>query len=581
MGSFNQAPESLSAIVENRLASHPDATTNHGGGLAFKMTPQHELVALISGGFANEKQYYEPAAETFVRLQDLVERVAAVEPEFVLKAAAYVRQEMHNRHFPVAVLALAASLPVFKGNGLLRFWTPEILRRPDEIKELIALWTTLHGDIGSEKRPTEARKAFPNGLKKGIAITLRRASAYSLLKYNGGKGRTTLGNAIRLVHPTPENPEQSAVFRFLTTEEVIPGASPMLDARKRIFAMKEPNDEVMSLIKTAGLTWENALSHFGNSAAIWNMIAPQLGFMAALRNLRNVLVAGADEAITHTIKLLTDAKEVAESKQYPFRFLSAYEVIESEIPGTNPRKAEVLEAIQTALELSTVSLPSLGESILIATDNSMSMDAPISQPKQRGKDREERPMSRKTMGNLFGAMAYRLCKRAYPMVYATDARLVELNRKDGIITNMRRMQAINVNHGTETWKIVRTLRDQKIRVDVIMVLSDMQGYGHHSVAAELAAYRREMGRPVRAIFVNLASYGTTSVPNNDPHSLFVSGWSVEMLKQVFGSVKTEEPRVTQIDSIREWVPRGMRSATPGAPEQAPTQDDDSVDADES
>ena len=51
--------------------------------------------------------------------------------------------------------------------------------------------------------------------------------------------------------------------------------------------------------------------------------------MAMLRNLRNMIKAGVSQKHhTWIIKKLTDDYAVANSKQFPFRFFSAYQVLE-------------------------------------------------------------------------------------------------------------------------------------------------------------------------------------------------------------------------------------------------------------
>ena len=54
----------------------------------------------------------------------------------------------------------------------------------------------------------------------------------------------------------------------------------------------------------------------------------KLPFMAMLRNLRNMIKAGISEKHHNwVIKKLTDEGSVIYSRQFPFRFFSAYEVL--------------------------------------------------------------------------------------------------------------------------------------------------------------------------------------------------------------------------------------------------------------
>ncbi|XP_053406458.1 telomerase protein component 1-like [Mercenaria mercenaria] len=78
-------------------------------------------------------------------------------------------------------------------------------------------------------------------------------------------------------------------------------------------------------------TWETQVSLKGNKASTWQELLDhkKLPFMAMLRNLRNLIKAGiSSKHHTGVIRRLTDERSVINSKQFPFRFFSAYEVLE-------------------------------------------------------------------------------------------------------------------------------------------------------------------------------------------------------------------------------------------------------------
>ncbi|KAK7488729.1 hypothetical protein BaRGS_00020026 [Batillaria attramentaria] len=77
-------------------------------------------------------------------------------------------------------------------------------------------------------------------------------------------------------------------------------------------------------------TWETQVSLKGNKAETWQDLLDhkKLPFMAMLRNLRNLIKAGI--SMKHhnmVIRRLTDQRQVVNSKQFPFRFFSAYQVL--------------------------------------------------------------------------------------------------------------------------------------------------------------------------------------------------------------------------------------------------------------
>ena len=59
-------------------------------------------------------------------------------------------------------------------------------------------------------------------------------------------------------------------------------------------------------------------------------VIPSMGYMALLRNLRNFDEAGiSDERARYVREVLADPERVAKSRQFPYRFWSAYKNVPS------------------------------------------------------------------------------------------------------------------------------------------------------------------------------------------------------------------------------------------------------------
>ena len=69
----------------------------------------------------------------------------------------------------------------------------------------------------------------------------------------------------------------------------------------------------------------------GNKAHVWEQLIDnkKLPYMAMLRNIRNMIKVGISEKHHQwVIKKLQDEGAVVNSKQFPFRFFTAYEVLD-------------------------------------------------------------------------------------------------------------------------------------------------------------------------------------------------------------------------------------------------------------
>lgn len=95
----------------------------------------------------------------------------------------------------------------------------------------------------------------------------------------------------------------------------------IFDSQKSNTRMKLPIPE----------TWETQISMKGNKASVWEQLIDnkKLPYMAMLRNLRNMIKSGISEKHHQwVIKKLKDEGAVVNSKQFPFRFFTAYEVLD-------------------------------------------------------------------------------------------------------------------------------------------------------------------------------------------------------------------------------------------------------------
>ncbi|KAF5895483.1 telomerase protein component 1-like, partial [Clarias magur] len=282
------------------------------------------------------------------------------DPEFLLKVAVYTRQELNIRVTANFLLALAAYLPNSKSH--LRRYFCSAVQLPSDWMEV----TRIHSTCFS--------RSLPSGLKKALADKFKQFSEYQLAKYNTCKHRCKHSkNKGKATELSPEKwnewgkllaAEPSALKGYLKLEQ-----RQAVDKKEKEFNMKklikqlhikEPAESVMSILGKkypadvrafwrSGLsgvwqseranqrmrlkqpdTWETLLSQKGNSATTWENLIDNnsLPFMAMLRNLRNLITQGI--SLKHHVKILkrlSSKSAVIQSRQFPFRFLSAYKVI--------------------------------------------------------------------------------------------------------------------------------------------------------------------------------------------------------------------------------------------------------------
>uniref|UniRef100_A0AAR2L1V2 TROVE domain-containing protein n=1 Tax=Pygocentrus nattereri TaxID=42514 RepID=A0AAR2L1V2_PYGNA len=254
--------------------------------------------------------------------------------------AVYTRQELNIRITANFLLALAAHLPESKPH--LRRYFGAAVQLPSDWLEVTRIYSVVSWGCFSS--------SLPSCLKKALVDKFKQFSEYQLAKYNTRK------------HRCKHNKKKRKVEMEMSKRRVVDKKQKEFNMKKLIkhLHIKQPAEMVMSILgkrypadlrafvrsglsgvwqsERAGQrmklkqlnTWETRLSLEGNNAAVWEKLIDDnsLPFMAMLRNLRNMITQGiSDKHHERILKRLTSKNAVIQSRQFPFRFLSAYKVI--------------------------------------------------------------------------------------------------------------------------------------------------------------------------------------------------------------------------------------------------------------
>lgn len=544
--------------VEKELENHPDKTTNYEGGLAFSMDRLSELYTRVVTCLVGEPKFYKEvdaqgnitANNQDSEILKLVKSVATEQPEFILQLASYARNQMNLRTIPQLLLVEASLIDNCK--PFVRAYTPDIVKRADEPGECLAYLITRIGHIGSRtpglmKPAKNQGHTVPKALMKGLRDGIHRfthfkgeVDAYQLAKYNRDNAAVKMFDVINLIHPKPVSEAESKLFKSVLDKSI-----------------------------ASANTWETTLSQwkekgFESKKAAWEHIIPDMPIMATLRNLRNFLEEGVGEASLSLVQTrLTTPKIIKNSKQFPFRFFSAYRELDN-LGGLKNHaegwKIKLVDALQTAMDISVENLPKLAGTTVIMADSSASMDANIS---------EKSKVQRSEIAMLLMAMSKTMCEESICIVYGEEAAVVNMSKRDGILTNMNKALRTEVGHSTEAWKALHYIRTSKIKADRFINFSDMQcynasdapkygdrqargSYDHYreSLASEYIHYLREV-QDAFMYSVDMAGYGTLQIPQDQPKAAIMAGWSEKMLNFI---PAFEADRATAVQYIQKIKP---------------------------
>lgn len=473
-------------------------TTNIAGGKAYTQDQRLELISILLTSFLQDK-YYQSANKEMERITNLVK----ADPLFAAKAAIVARNEYGMRSVSHAV---ASDVMRFaKGMPWVKFFLYDVVRRPDDMLEIISCHLARYGKEKTGKGGKKISRPLPNSLKTAFRHALEeKFDEYQLSKYRGeGKG-FSLVDLVNLVHPKARN---GAIAKLMKGELMSSG------------------------------TWETKLTQAGQNAenedekadlknAAWSELirTKKIGYFALLRNLRNIL-RDAPDCITETVDMLTDENLIRKSLVLPFRFTTALTEIRK-VSGSR----EVIRGINKALEISLKNVPFFPGKTLIAVDTSGSMAG--------------RPIE---IASLFGAVLYK-SNDSDLIRFSDDATYLTPNPDDSLHSIVGAIQ--NTRMGGTNFHSIFNLAARKY--DRIIILSDMQawinhGYSHSRPDKSLQQYRDKFDCNPHIYSIDLQGYGSMQFPEERVYAL--AGWS----EKIFDVMKVmEEDRgalIRKIESV--------------------------------
>lgn len=501
-----------------KILEKQDVTVNHEGAEAFRIPAEMELYTAVVTA-ALEEMFYEGKQDRIARIVELVPKV---DPVFVAKLAVYARREMNLRSIPMVLLVELAK--VHSGDSLVSKAVSGTVLRADEISQLLMCYQWLNPAPGIKKLGKLSR-----GIQNGLKESFNRFDEYQFAKYDRDNQAVKLRDALFLVHPKAKDEAQQALF-----------------------------DKIVAGTLETPYTWETELSALGQktfetreekAAAIrskWEELidSRKLGYMALLRNLRNILDAGVDQAhIAKVCQVLSDPAQVARSRQFPFRFLSAYrEIADNKAVGTS----SVMTALEAAIQASAANIAGFdgGTRVLIASDVSGSMTQRVS----RGST-----IWYYDIGLVMSMLLQSRCKSVVSGIFGDTWKVVNLPRT-GILANTMHLNRMtnSVGFSTNGYKVLESLIKKNIQMDKVIFFTDCEMWDSYGVGASIQHswknYHKMFPNSKLYLF-DLAGYGTSPVRLVGPDVTLIAGWS----DKVFDILQAVENGSSAIEEINKIV----------------------------
>ena len=489
----------FNASTENTMK-----TVNHEGYTAYRMDWKTKLITMVLTSFFNEQKFYGDNSE---ELTNCLRSGIVDDPQFVSNLAIFARREFNMRSVSHVIAGYLAN--VNEGKPFVKRTVKNIVLRGDDATEILSFYLSTFG------------KPIPNSLRKALREVFPTFDEYTLAKYKGEGKSVKMRDILCLCRPHPTSEEQSKIWKDLLEGTIKPA-----------------------------YTWETELSAKGNNKETWeDLIASgKVGYMALLRNLRNILNANP-ENLDKVLNVIGDPEAVRKSKQFPFRYLSAYrEVLKLDIDSRI--RNMTLNTLENAVDASIHNIPRIPGKTMIAIDVSGSMDSPIS---------SRSDIRCCDISTMLGVIASKICEDS--VVYKFDHRIqpMHIPMRNGVLDTV--MNSDPMGGGTDMTlpfkQMIEDFRNGHGDYDRIIILSDNEcnragagGWrGDRTVQQMTDEFRRESGKNLWVHAVDLLGYGTQQFAG--ARTNIIAGWS----EKIFDFILLAEQGIDSLEKrINEYTP---------------------------
>lgn len=528
-----------------------NSTTTHQGGQGFTQTPEKELIGMLSTGMVNT--YYEKENEREQRFREVISKVVKKNLLFAVKALIYARTVFGQRS--VTHYGAVEMIPYLSGSSFAKkFFSKRnrkenkggIIYRLDDMTEILALYFAKHGD----------NSPIPNAIKRGFKDAIENADAYELAKYQMKGNKVSLVDIVNLVHPSetkkqgyvtiPSNEYIKAIkgtkwekniTEFDKTVTISTLHALVLGILKQFNTVEDKNtksgQEIAKKIKEGEITNEEAKIEL-NEAKVENFVelieTKKIGYLALLRNLRNIINTGNNDLIDNACKLLVNEEFIRNSLVWPHQIDLAMEVMILGFSGKNLQK--ITAALGKAYEKS---IPNLNELLpygknAVVFDTSGSMQSNYVQVSINVGGKKQGICSQPV--NKAALIAATFTKGTNCDVYhfGTECkRIVGFNPNDSINTLKKYFESHigQCGHGTYYASILPTLSKHNV-YDRVIIITDEQGAD--SFETSYKEYSIKYGTPY-VYFVNICGYGPTMAKEGSKiHRIY--GYSADIYEAI-------------------------------------------------
>ena len=498
-------------------------TVNAAGGTSYERDLKHEIAATVLTCMLNGDSYYEKESDRITRLCALYASAtdSPKNAEFLAKAMVYARTIGELRSLPALIGVVLAENAKTNGIGTLtRKAVKQMVSRVDDMTEMLALWDSRHvksagTQIKSQSLPMSLIKAFRDILEGG------RFNEFQYCRYQGLGNKVKLRDLINVTHPRPFKIADPTLFK-----RILEGNLAEIETMETMRSVSVI-DEVTG--KESETKTKDSFSKL--------LREKKLGYMAAVKNIRNALVEGLEDSdLDLWCAYISNPIAIKNSRMLPFRYWDMWNELGKIGTIDRFKMNKIKDAVDKAFMISAsgIQFAEPTERVAVILDDSGSMASGWSFDATKGN-------SPYINGLLLSGIIMANIDKGNLAFYTFNTTTVD--KTDAISKSVLNFASTTraEGGGTDVGAPLAKLLQSKTKVDKIVLFTDMQLYDADSTQYDyscrefgryLDEYKQKINPNVKVLFWNLEGYAGGTPLKMGKDVMEVSGFSDKLLKLI-------------------------------------------------
>lgn len=455
----------------------PHDTKNHAGGRAYSRSPAEALAQYAATGMFGDT-FYADAEEQLAEVLKLAEQCST---QYILKCAVYAREAGWLKDMPAVLLAVASSR--LKGDPTEREMAVALADRVAfsvAFRRIVDNGKMLRNFFQVSRSGVTGRKSLPHIARRLVREWLNKRRSSQLMRDQIGES-PSLADVIKALHPKPVHDEQRAMFGYLTgpaSKKTKLGTEVVRYDPDKLYALVKQY-EAFKLAEASEREVPDVdfrlLDSLTLSDAEWRTVFKRAEWQFTRMNLNTALRHNVLKD-PETLKLITDRignrEQVRASRNFPYQLLQAWRNVDKDMP------VEIKLALQDAMEHATENVPEISGNIIIALDDSGSMQSEF----MKRKDGKASLISALDVAALFAAVIMRKNPKAILLPFNQILQPYHgLNPRDTITTlidNIKRLPSGGTDVSLPLLWVngINDKRQAVTNIDAVIYLSDYESW---------------------------------------------------------------------------------------------------------